>query len=87
MGSADMRGPINACAPEATTNEQFTATLAHAVHRPALLPLPGIALKLALGELSQLLLTGANMRPRVLEQAGFRFEYPRLEDALEALVK
>jgi uncharacterized protein len=44
------------------------------------------ALRAALGELSQVLLEGANVRPRVLEHTGFRFDYPRLEDALEALL-
>jgi uncharacterized protein (TIGR01777 family) len=86
MSAHDVRGPVNAVSPETTTNAHFTETLARAVHRPALLPVPGFALKLAFGELGQSLLTGANMRPRVIEQAGFRFDYPRLEDALEALL-
>lgn len=87
MASPEMRGPVNAVAPEATTNAHFTEALARAVGRPAIVPVPGFALKLAFGELGQTLLTGANVRPRALEQAGFRFEYPRLEDALEALVR
>ncbi len=84
--SRDISGPVNAVAPETTTSAQFTNALAHALHRPALFPLPGIALRAALGELSETLLEGADVRPRVLEQAGFRFELPRLEDALEALL-
>jgi hypothetical protein len=46
---------------------------------------PNFALRGVLGELSQVVLEGANVRPRVLEQVGFRFDYPRLEDALQAL--
>jgi uncharacterized protein (TIGR01777 family) len=85
MGAQHVRGPINTVAPEATTNAHFTDTLAHVLHRPAFLPVPNFALKTAFGELSQALLEGANVRPRVLELTGFRFDYPRLEDALEAL--
>jgi uncharacterized protein (TIGR01777 family) len=85
MGAQQVRGPVNTVAPEATTNEHFTDTLAHVLHRPAFLPVPNFALKTVFGELSQALLEGANVRPRVLEHMGFRFDYPRLEDALEAL--
>ncbi|HEX7477833.1 MAG TPA: TIGR01777 family oxidoreductase [Polyangiales bacterium] len=84
--SRDLSGPVNAVAPEATTNEHFTDALARATHRPAFMPVPSLALRAVLGELSEALLEGANVRPRVLEQAGFRFELPRLEDALDALL-
>ena len=84
--SADVFGPVNAVAPEAVTNEAFTETLGRIVRRPTMLPVPVFALKAALGELSQVLLEGANVRPRVLDEVGFRFDYPRLEDALEALL-
>jgi uncharacterized protein (TIGR01777 family) len=84
--SAEVFGPVNAVAPEAVSNEEFTETLGRIVRRPTLLPVPVFALKAALGELSQVLLEGANVRPRVLDEVGFRFDYPRLEDALEALV-
>ena len=86
MAAQSVRGPVNAVAPESTTNELFTETLAHVLHRPAFLPVPNFALKTVFGELSQALLEGANARPRVLELSGFRFDYPRLEDALEAIV-
>jgi uncharacterized protein len=84
--ASQIKGPVNAVAPEATTNAHFTDTLARALHRPAMLPVPAFALKAAFGELSQALLTGANVRPRVLDQAGFRFDYPRLEDALDQML-
>jgi NAD dependent epimerase/dehydratase family enzyme len=69
------------------TNELFTDTLAAALHRPAAIPVPAFALKAALGSemAKELLLTGANVRPKKLEIAGYRFELPRLEDALAAL--
>ena len=87
MGAQTISGPVNCVAPEATTNEQFVETLSIVVRRPAWFTVPNFALRSALGELSQALLEGANVRPRVLEQAGFRFDYPRLEDALEAIVR
>lgn len=83
----ELAGPINAVAPEPCTNAQFTAALAHALSRPALLPAPAFVLRTVLGEMAQeMLLSGANARPRVLERVGYRFEYPRLEDALRHLV-
>ncbi|MET0391305.1 MAG: TIGR01777 family oxidoreductase [Polyangiales bacterium] len=87
IGAIDIAGPVNAVAPEATTNEDFTETLARVLKRPAFIPVPNFALKVALGELSQVLLEGANVRPQVLEEVGFRFDYPRLEDALEAMLR
>lgn len=86
MGAQHVSGPVNAVAPEATTNASFTETLAHVLKRPAFLSVPNFALKTVFGELSRTLLEGANVRPRVLELSGFRFDYPRLEDALEAVV-
>jgi uncharacterized protein (TIGR01777 family) len=85
---AELSGPVNAVAPESVTNEQFSDTLAHVLGRSTFLPVPGFALRAAFGSemARELLLGGANVRPRRLEEAGFRFEYPRLQDALEALL-
>jgi uncharacterized protein (TIGR01777 family) len=85
----DISGALNAVAPEPLTNAQFTHALARVMGRPAALPVPGFALKVALGAemASEMLLHGANVRPRRLEVTGYRFEYPRIDDALEALLK
>lgn len=77
-----LTGPFNASAPTPVTNAEFTATLARHLKRPAFLPAPAAALKLAFGEMSRLLLTGADMRPARLLEAGFEFDYPTLDDAL-----
>jgi len=77
-----LSGPFNASAPEPVTNAEFTRRLADRLNRPALLPAPAFALKLVFGEMSRLLLTGADMRPARLLDAGFEFEFQRLEDAL-----
>ncbi len=81
-----LTGPFNASAPTPVRNAEFTATLARHLNRPAFLPAPAAALKLAFGEMSQLLLTGADMRPVRLLEAGFEFDYPTLDDALTEIL-
>ena len=68
------------------TNAEFTRALGRALHRPAFLPAPAFALRLALGEMADaLLLSGQNAVPAKAEQLGFRFRYSRLDDALHAI--
>lgn len=88
MMQIDVRGPVNVVAPESVTNAQFSEALAQVLGRGTFLPVPRFALRVALGAemANQVLLTGANVRPRRLEIAGYRFEYPRLDDALEAML-
>ncbi len=78
----DLSGPFNASAPNPVTNAEFSKKLAAQLHRPAMFPVPAAVLKLLFGEMSRLLLTGADMRPARLERAGFEFNYPKLEQAL-----
>ena len=87
MRHAELSGPVNVVAPEGVSNELFADTLAAVLHRPAAIPVPAFVLKARLGAqmARELLLTGANVRPKKLEEAGYRFELPRLQDALEAL--
>jgi uncharacterized protein (TIGR01777 family) len=89
MRHREVSGPVNAVAPESVTNAQFCDALAHVLGRSTFLPVPGFALKAMLGAemANEMLLTGANVRPRKLEEAGYRFEYPRLEDALDAMLE
>jgi uncharacterized protein (TIGR01777 family) len=78
-----LRGPVNAVAPQAITNHAFTETLGRVLGRPTFLPAPAFALRLALGELAdELLLASQRVRPARLEQVGFAFAFPTLEDAL-----
>lgn len=81
-----LEGPFNATAPHPETNRDFTRKLAKALHRPAFLPVPGLALRVALGEFSTALLAGQRTQPAALEKSGYRFHFPRLEDALLDLV-
>jgi uncharacterized protein (TIGR01777 family) len=79
----DLDGPVNATAPEPVTNREFTASLARVLHRPAVLPIPSLAVGLVLGEMGKaLLLSGARVLPHRLLQSGFEFRLPMLEPAL-----
>ncbi len=69
----DLTGPVNLTAPTPVTNAQFTAALAAAVHKPALLRLPAGLLRLALGEMSGELLASCRAVPSRLDRAGFTF--------------
>jgi hypothetical protein len=78
-----MSGPTNAVAPEAVTNAEFTKTLANVLGRPAFMPLPGLALKVAFGEMAdEVLLASQRVEPKRALAAGYRFRYPELEGAL-----
>lgn len=80
-------GAYNATAPQPATNAEFAATLAHTLHRPAILRTPAFALKLLLGEMADLLLSGQRVQPERAPAAGFGFRYERLADALADILK
>ncbi|MFZ9937219.1 MAG: TIGR01777 family oxidoreductase [Luteolibacter sp.] len=84
--SESLQGPVNCTAPAPERNADFTRKLAEALHRPAILPVPGFALKLALGGFGGALLEGQRAVPAALETDGFHFRYPTLEAALEELL-
>lgn len=87
LESDQCQGPVNACAPEPVTNREFTRVLARVLHRPALLPAPAFALRLALGEMADgLLLSSQRAQPARLLNGGFQFLHPTLEDALRHLL-
>ncbi|GAA3982598.1 TIGR01777 family oxidoreductase [Hymenobacter antarcticus] len=79
-------GTYNAVAPKPVTNQEFTETLAQVLHRPLLLPkVPAFGLKLAMGEMSDIVLASQNVSDQKVLAQGFEFEYPELRGALEAL--
>ena len=75
-------GPINGTAPEPVTNRDFSHALGHALHRPALLPVPGIALQALYGEMAEIVTTGARVMPAKALVLGYDFRHPKLEEAL-----
>jgi uncharacterized protein (TIGR01777 family) len=81
-----LAGPVNGVAPDVRTQAEFARALARAFDRRVRLRVPGAALKLALGEMSDLLLEGQNVVSRAALDAGFQFQYPTLEEALVELV-
>jgi uncharacterized protein (TIGR01777 family) len=84
----EISGPVNMTAPEAVTNAGFSATLGCALHRPAVIPLPAFAARLALGEMAEeLLLSSQRVEPVVLSQTGYRFKHPTLEASLRDILK
>lgn len=80
-------GPVNLTSPNPVTNQEFTAALARALHRPAVFPAPAFALKIALGGFSSEVLGSKRVIPQVLQEAGFKWDYPHLIDALTVLVE
>jgi len=86
LNRSDAQGPYNLCAPSPVRNRDFAKALAAVLHRPAFMPLPGLALKVLMGELSVLLLGGQRARPARLEEAGFTFRYTELPAALNDLL-
>lgn len=78
-----LRGPVNMTAPEPVTSRAFAKTLGKVLSRPAVLKVPGFALKLAMGEAAdEMLLAGQRVLPTKLEASGYRFRYADLEEAL-----
>lgn len=80
-------GAFNLTAPNPVTNREFGRTLGRVLHRPSLLPAPAFALRVVLGEMADLVLTGQRAVPRRLLELGFRFRFPDLEPALEDLLQ
>jgi uncharacterized protein len=80
-------GPVNVTAPTPVTNAEFSRALGRALHRPAALPVPGLALGLLYGEMAQIVTTGQRAVPRRLLDLGFRFRYPAVDQALRDAVE
>jgi uncharacterized protein (TIGR01777 family) len=81
LGS-DVTGAVNVTGPAPVRNADFTRTLGRVLHRPAVLPVPGFALRLVLGEFGGEALVSQRVLPAVLTGAGYRFEHPDLEPTL-----
>jgi uncharacterized protein (TIGR01777 family) len=82
-----VRGAINGVAPQSVTNADFTRALAAAVHRPAIFPVPAFALGALFGEMGNVLIESQRVAPKGAEDAGFRFQFPRLAAALAEILK
>lgn len=88
LKNSDLDGAYNATAPEHITNEDLTKNIAKILRKPLFMPnVPGFVLKLIFGELADALLEGSRASSQKIQDAGFQFEFPRLEMALEDLLK
>jgi uncharacterized protein (TIGR01777 family) len=87
LDAGALRGPLNIIAPNPVTNAEFIRALGRSLHRPAMIPVPRFALRLAFGEMAdEVLLASTRAVPDRLLQAGFTFELPNLDSALKAIL-
>lgn len=80
-----LRGPVNLCSPMPVTSKELAKTLGGVLGRPAVIPTPSFALRLALGEFADTLLSSQRAVPQKLTDAGFVFKFPELKAALTDL--
>jgi uncharacterized protein len=81
-----LKGPLNAASPNPVRNSEFTRQLARALNRPAILPIPRFALDILYGEMAQIIYESQFVPPDAPFYAGFRFDFPMLQDALRDLL-
>jgi uncharacterized protein (TIGR01777 family) len=84
---SDMSGPVNCCSPHPVRNTELARTLGNILRRPSYLTTPSFILRLALGEFASALVEGQKVIPARLLQAGFKFQYPGLSDALQNILE
>ncbi|MEX2196355.1 MAG: TIGR01777 family oxidoreductase [Thermoleophilaceae bacterium] len=84
LDTAAASGPVNVAAPEPVTNRELSKALGRVLGRPAVAPVPALALKLLYGEMALIVTTGVRMVPRRLTELGYEFRRPDLEEALRA---
>jgi uncharacterized protein (TIGR01777 family) len=82
LDKPEVKGPINLVAPTPVTNGELSRALGAALHRPAVLPVPGFGLRLLYGEMASIVTTGQRAVPEQLRALGFEFGHPELEPAL-----
>lgn len=80
------RGPVNMTAPQPVRNKELAQAIGRVLHRPAIMPAPGLAVKLLVGELSDVVLKGQKVLPATLQRLGYPFQYPQLDAALKNLL-
>ncbi len=87
LKNPSISGPINLTAPTPVRMNEFCSALGHALGRPSWAPVPGFALKLLLGEMSEMLLNGQKVLPEKLLKAGYKFKHPELGESLRSILK
>lgn len=88
LNQKGMKGPVNLVSPQPVSNAALTRILGEVLKKPTFLPVPGLALKLAFGEMAKvLLLEGASVFPRRLKESGYVFQYEDLKKSLEVILR
>lgn len=82
LGQQEMSGVYHLCAPDSMTNRQFTKTVGKVLHRPTLLPVPRLLLRLLFGKGAEVMTSGQTLHSERLSSAGFNFKYATVEHAL-----
>lgn len=82
-----LHGPVNTTAPHPVTNKEFSQALGRVLHRPVLFPVPAFALRIMLGEAANVILSGQNVLPKAVTDAGYQFKYPELTGALQSILQ
>lgn len=83
----EISGAMNAVAPTAVTNLEFTKALGRVLHRPTIFPVPYLGLRVLFGEFAKVLFASQKVVPRVALDTGYVFRYQHVEDALRAILK
>jgi uncharacterized protein (TIGR01777 family) len=87
LRNESVRGPVNAVAPHPVTNEEFTRTLGRVLSRPTFMAMPAFAARLAFGEMAdEMMLSSTRVAGKVLNEGGFKFQYPEIEGAVRAML-
>jgi uncharacterized protein (TIGR01777 family) len=87
IDDAAWTGAVNATAPEPVSNKEFSRALGRALHRPAIAPVPGLAIKLLYGGMAKLVIEGQYARPRRTLDLGYTFRHPDLDEALRSVLE
>jgi uncharacterized protein len=82
LNHREISGPVNLCSPNPVRNKDIGKAIGKILHRPSFMPAPAFVIKLFLGEFGSVLLKGQRVVPRRLLDAGFKFQYPAIEEAL-----
>jgi uncharacterized protein (TIGR01777 family) len=80
-------GAVNATAPEPVSNKEFSRALGRALHRPAIVPVPGFAIRLLYGGMAKLVVEGQRAIPRRAGELGYRYRHPDLDEALRSALR
>ncbi len=82
LDNDSVSGPLNVTAPNPVDNAGLSKALGRALHRPAVLPVPGFALQILYGEMSEIVTTGQRVVPKRLEELGYGFQHPEIDSAM-----